>query len=380
MSPASTARDDRPGLDPDRLPGFRHPRESVRLIGQQDAERTLLTAYRSGRMHHAWLLAGPEGIGKATLAYRFARFALTHPQEAGPGPGQDLATPQDSAVYGQVAALSHPGLLVLQRPWQDQTKRFATAITVAEVRRLRSFLGRTAEHGHWRIVIVDRAEELNISAANALLKSLEEPPPRTVFLLATSAPGRLPITVRSRCRTLRLRPLEESFLIEAVRTEIGGADLEEPDDNRLEACARLAQGSLRHALELVANDGVEIYERILAVLRSLPSVDHESVHALADSVTARGAENRDRLFHTLFADVLARLVRQAATGSGAIGAEAELAERLIGRGRLARWAELWETVGRATADAFALNLDRRSLILEVFLRLEETARATAPRP
>ncbi len=379
-APAAADRDGRPVLDPDRLDGFRHPRGSVRLIGQQEAEQTLLEAYRMGRMHHAWLLTGPEGVGKATLAYRFARFVLAHPQGASAGDSADLSLPEDSPVHGQVAALSHPGLLVLQRPWQEQSKRYATAITVAEVRRSRSFLGRTAEDGHWRVVIVDRADELNVSAANALLKSLEEPPARTVFLLATSAPGRLPVTVRSRCRTLALRPLETSDLITAVRAQIVAADMEMPDDELLEACARLAQGSVRHALELVVGGGVEIYDRILAVLRSLPRLDHASVHGLADDVTARGAESRYQLFHALLADALARLVRQAATGSGAIGEEAAGAGRLIGPDMLARWAELWETVSRMKADALALNLDRHSLILGIFFRLEETARATAPMP
>ena len=357
-------------LDPDRLNGFPHPRETHRLVGQEEAERTLLQAFATGRMHHAWLLAGPEGIGKATLAYRFARFVLANP-DGPPDRSPDLTLAETSPVAAQVAALSHPGLLVLQRPWQDQAKRYATAITVAEVRRLRAFLGRTAEGGQWRVVIVDRADELNVSAANALLKSLEEPPARTVFLLVASAPGRLPVTVRSRCRALRLRPLAPDALADAVRA------LVEADAAELASAAALAQGSVRHALELYANDGIEIYRRLLDVLRKLPRADHGAVHALADAVTVRGADDKFELLHTLLGDALARLVRQAATGTGAIGEETDLAARLIRPQRLAPWAELWETVTRAKADAFALNLDRKNLILGTFFRLEETARSTA---
>ncbi|MGI9382362.1 MAG: DNA polymerase III subunit delta' [Methyloligellaceae bacterium] len=379
MNAATAAADqeDRRFLDPDRLDGFPHPRETLRLYGQDEAERILLQAHVTQRMHHAWLLAGPEGIGKATLAYRFARFVLAHPEGAPPEARQDLSVPDASPVAAQVAALSHPGLLVLQRPWQDQGKRFATAITVSEVRRLRAFLGRTADQGHWRVVIVDRADELNVNAANALLKSLEEPPKRTVFLLVASAPGRLPVTVRSRCRMLRLRPLATDVLIDAVRAVAGEAGVGEADDAKLASCAALAQGSVRHALELHANDGIEIYQRLLGVLRKLPRVDHSAIHALADDVTARGADDKFEMLHTLFGDALARLVRQAATGAGAIGEEADLAGRLIRPQRLAPWAELWETVTRAKADAFALNLDRKNLILGTFFRLEETARSTA---
>lgn len=379
MNAATAAADqeERRFLDPDRLDGFPHPREALRLFGQDEAERILLEAHATRRMHHAWLLAGPEGIGKATLAYRFARFVLAHPEGASPDGHKDLSVPDASPVVAQVAVLSHPGLLVLQRPWQEQSKRFATAITVSEVRRLRGFLGRTAGHGHWRVVIVDRADELNVNAANALLKSLEEPPARTVFLLVSSAPGRLPVTVRSRCRVLRLRPLATDALIAAVRAEIDGAGAVEADGAKLASCAALAQGSVRHALELFANDGVEIYQRLLAVLRKLPRADHGAIHALADEVAARSADDKFEMLHTLFSDALARLVRQAATGAGAIGEEAELADRLIRPHRLAPWAELWETVTRAKTEAFALNLDRKNLILGTFFRLEETARSTA---
>jgi len=181
----------------DRLEGFPHPRATARLYGQEIAERTLADAFASGRMHHGWLLSGPEGIGKATLAYRFARFVLADAASRDMF-GQSLDAPDDGASARQVRALSHPGLLVIRRAYDTKTKRFPATIPVDDVRRLKTFLGRTSETGAWRVVIVDRADELNISAANALLKSLEEPPPRTIFLLVSSAPGRLLTTIRSR--------------------------------------------------------------------------------------------------------------------------------------------------------------------------------------
>ena len=157
-------------------------------------------------MHHAWLLAGREGIGKATFAYRLARHVLARPEERDPF-GQSLEVAADSTAARQVAALSHPGLLVLRRPYDTRTKRFGASIPVDEVRRLKSFLGLTAGDGAWRVVIVDAADDLNINAANALLKSLEEPPKRAVFLLVSSEPSRLLPTIRSRSRRLDLAAL-----------------------------------------------------------------------------------------------------------------------------------------------------------------------------
>ena len=190
----------------DRLEGFPHPRQTKKLFGHEAAERVLAESLSDGRMHHAWLVCGRQGIGKATLAYRFARAALAHPSERAAN-GQSLEVGEDTSAARQVRALSHPGLLVLRRPYDEKGKRFAASIPIDEVRRLRSFLSHRAGEEAWRVVIVDEANELNVNAANALLKSLEEPPARAVFLLVSSAPGRLLPTIRSRCRMLSLQPL-----------------------------------------------------------------------------------------------------------------------------------------------------------------------------
>src|SRR5262249_9762931 len=158
-------------------------------------------ALRSGRLHHAWLIVGPEGVGKATLAYRLAREVLSIGREGRSG--------ADASVFGRVAGLSHPNLLLLRRSYNDRTKRYSQWIGVDEVRRLRNFLGNTAGGQGWRVVVVDRADELNQNAANALLKALEEPPAKTVFFLVATAEGRIPVTIRSRCRTMRVDGLAE---------------------------------------------------------------------------------------------------------------------------------------------------------------------------
>lgn len=366
------ARSDLP--EADRLNGFAHPRMATEFIGNNSAEQKLLEAALAQRLHHAWLLTGPDGVGKATLAYRFARFLLAREGLAAPQGASDLSVPADHPAAAQVAALSHPNLLVLRRPWQTDKKRFATAITVTEARRLRRFFGHTAGAGQHRVVIIDRAEEMNAAAANALLKNLEEPPPDCVFLLVCSAPGRLPGTVRSRCRTLRFAPLGADALEKAVGSAYRAANLETPQSDRIQACLPLAQGSVGRALRLLESGGSEMHERLVRLISRLPKLDHEGIHALAEELTASEADAAYELFFDLAGDLLARVVAHAATGEGAVGREAELAERLKDSGGLAQLAKLWETIQRAKADAAALNLDRKNLVLGTFFRLEETAR------
>lgn len=359
----------------DRLEPFPHPRHTDRLFGHETGERILAETFRSGRVHHAWLIAGEDGIGKATLAYRFAKFALARASGSAPEvqTGSLPVDPQ-SAGARQVRALSHPGLLVIRRRYDAQAKRFPAVIGVDEVRRLRAFLAHAAEPGAWRIVIVDRADELNVNAANALLKALEEPPARTVFLLVSAAPGRLIATIRSRCRRLDLEPLGTQPLQEAAVQALAAAELDSipaPDWPRLE---RLARGSVRRLLLLSRSQGLADYERALAIIRALPKVDWTAVHALADAVAAPGAEQRFENFFELLLSLLGRLIHVAATGEPQ-NEETELAVRLIQPARLAWWAELWERVQRKKADVIALNLDRRALVLTTIANIEAAARA-----
>jgi len=360
----------------DRLEGFPHPRATTRLFGHETAERALADAFASGRMHHGWLLSGPEGIGKATLAYRFARFVLADPASRDML-GGSLDIPDDDPAARQVRALSHPGLLVVRRAYDTKTKRFPTTIAVDEVRRLKTFLGRTSDSGVWRVVIVDRADELNISAANALLKSLEEPPARTIFLLVSSAPGRLLATIRSRVRSLEMAPLSGTPLRQAATRAIvvSGEEIEAsaPAPSEWDRLERLAGGSVRRLLSLHAARGLALFDRISALVSGLPKVDWAGVHAVGDEITSPAAEQRFELFFELLMDHLARLIRVRAAGD-ATSDDWALAERLIGEGRLATWASVWERVAADKADAAALNLDRKSLILETFIRLEAAAR------
>ncbi len=361
----------------DRLEGFPHPRMTERLYGHGAAETELASAFASGRMHHGWLLTGPEGTGKATLAYRLARFLIASASERDMF-GQSLDIGSETTAARQVRSLSHPDLLLIRRPYDHKTKRLRTEITVDEVRRLKGFLQLRGTDGGWRVVIVDQANELNSNAANALLKALEEPPQRTVFLLISSAPSRLLPTIRSRCRTLECAPLDGEMLKKAVTQAIvaSGDSVSSPvpSGESWATLERLAQGSVRRALGLLGGKGFDTYDRIVAVVSALPTVDWGAVHSLGDELGSPAADPKFQLFYDLFLGLISRMVRAAAL-KDAQSNEGQLAARLIPEPRLAAWAQVWETVVTDKADAEALNLDRKALILNTFSRLELAARS-----
>ncbi len=348
----------------DRLPGAPHPRETVALFGQAAAETAFLEAGATGRLHHAWAITGPAGVGKATLAWRIARQLIA----GGTAPTLDMAP--DHPVFRQVAALGSPQLFLCRRPWDDKGERLRTAITVDEVRALKSFFQLSAAEGGHRVAIVDAADELNTAAANALLKVLEEPPTGAVLLLVCHRPGALLPTLRSRCRELRCRPLAPDPLARALAA--AGAPLDPAD---APALAALAGGSVGTAFGLIAGDGLARYAEIVELLATAP-LDRRRAIALAGTVTGRAAAPRYALTLELVRLALTRLALAGATGGVAPVSEAEAAlhARLASlpvQGRL--WATLVpELTGRA-AHARAVNLDPAQVILDTLLQIDAAA-------
>ena len=358
----------------DRLAGFPHPRFCGQIFGHQQAQAELAAALAHGGLHHAWIVSGPEGVGKASLAYRFARHLLATPPERQPLPNDPLATDETGQATRLIRAFSHPELLVLRRNYDVKEKKFPQGISVDEVRRLRAFLSMSAEPGRGRMVIVDRADELNTNAANALLKSLEEPPAGTIFMLVTSEPGRLIRTIHSRCRRLELGPLGADDLnaaVQSAETAAGTAAKGEADPATLTA---LSGGSVRRALQLRAAGGLLLYDRTRRLLESLPNLDWGTAGKLAGELAPASQEASFETFCRTLSDLLGRLVHAASGQTLALPAEQALAARLIPSGKLATFALLWETIGRKRAETQGLNLDRKSFLLEVFLRLEQAAR------
>jgi DNA polymerase-3 subunit delta' len=335
----------------------RHPRETSELFGHREAETALLAAYRSGKIPHAWLIGGAQGIGKATLAYRMARFVLTHRNAQLPAVqrAQSLAVDAGDHVARQVAAGAHGGLLVLERGLNDRGV-LRTVITVDETRETISFFGSTAAVEGWRVCIVDTVDELNPNAANALLKILEEPPQQSLFLLVSHAPARVLPTILSRCRKLPLRPLATDDVIRAAAI---AAD-KPADDPALVEAAEAAEGSVSQALTLLGGDALKLQQRTAALLARLPQVDPRELHALGDSLPLS-----DRVALAAFTDSVERWVSERLRTDS--NANANLP-------RLARLAEVWEKIARAARDTADYNLERKPFVFSVFSQLAEATR------
>ncbi|MEH2477515.1 DNA polymerase-3 subunit delta' [Nitrobacteraceae bacterium AZCC 2146] len=335
-----------------------HPRETMTLFGHHEAEQTLLNAYRGGRIPHAWLIGGAQGIGKATLAYRMARFVLAHrdPLSAQVQSAETLDIDPSHPVARHVAAGAHGGLLTLERSLNDKGV-MRTVITVDETRETISFFGSTAAVDGWRVCIVDTVDELNANAANALLKVLEEPPQRSLFLLVTNAPARLLPTIQSRCRKLPLRPLGIDDVIHAAAQAVQVSE----NDPVLEEAAQASEGSVSRALNLLGGGALKLHQRTAALLNTLPHVDPRELHALGDALGGS-----DRVALGAFVDSVDRWIGERMRADDA-HANANLP-------RLARLAEVWEKINRAARETESYNLERKPLVFSVFGLLAEATR------
>jgi DNA polymerase-3 subunit delta' len=358
------------------------PRQNPELIGHEAAEARFLVAWRSGRLPHGWLITGPRGVGKATLAFRVARFVLAggggEPTAGlfGDMPSDSLHVDPDHPVFRRVAAGSHADLMTLQRTVNPETGRLRTVIVVEDVRAAGDFMRLTPSEGGWRVVVVDCTDELNQNAANALLKMLEEPPARALLLLVCHAPGRLLATIRSRCCRLPLKRLPDDAvggLLARLRPDV-------VEDDRL-AVARLAEGSPGRALQLADEDGLALYRELVGLLGQLPRPPVAALHALGDRLARRGAEEQFRTAAELTAWWIGRLARSGARGGeppAIVPEEAGCGARLLAAAGVDRWIEVWEKITRLSERTDRLNLDRKQVVLNMFHELGEAAR-TAPR-
>jgi len=339
----------------DELDGVLLPREQDLLIGHLEAEKALLEAYRSERLHHALLLGGPKGIGKATLAFRFARFVLAHPDRLGPEvrSATDLSLPPDHRVSRQVSAGGHPNVLHLRRPWDDKRKRFKADLPIDEVRRTVSFFGSTASADAWRVCIVDAADDMNRNSANALLKVLEEPPVRCLFLVLSHTPGRLLPTIRSRCRRLDMAPLSDTQIEEGLTALAGGSVGASAD---LADATRFSEGSLRSALLLLSGDGLAIARGFTKMVEAPEPPDVAALHGLADLVAARGQTDNWESFQHITRRVLHDWLEHTARRAPQ---DLQTMNAISG---------LWDRFHTSVADTDALNLDRKQVVLDVVLQ------------
>lgn len=335
-------------IDPRVVPW--HPRRRHTLYGHHDAEARLLHSVTSGKLHHAWLLTGPRGIGKATLAYRLARYLVLPPSER---PFGTLAVPASSPVSHQVAAGAHPGLFVLERGFDPKTKKLKSETAIADARDVIGFLNRTSSTGGWRVVIVDPADDLNLSSANALLKMIEEPPPRSIFLLVAHQPGRMLRTIRSRSIRLSLARLDTATTLKVLRelpAEAMGAN-----HDGIEESAELAQGSPGRALELHGSLGATVFAGLQRHKRLSPAICLDTAAQFGQRISPED--------YNVFCDLLVKW----------IGTQARAAA-LKGGGRAL--ADGADDIVSSLRQADALNLDRRQTVTDALLRLDEALKAS----
>jgi DNA polymerase-3 subunit delta' len=330
-----------------------HPRETLTLHGHVEAEHAFLDAYRGGRMPHAWLIGGGRGIGKATLAYRMARFVFAHPDPANPAVqnAESLALAPDNPAVRRVAAQGHSDLLALERVEDDKGK-LSTVIPVDMVRKTIGFFGSTAGEGGWRVCVVDSADELNAAGANALLKILEEPPAKSLLLVVSHAPGRLLPTIRSRCRRLALRPLSG----EDVARSLADALQRDASEADIKAAATASDGSVARALDLLGGTALKVREQVNTLLGALPAVNPRDLHALGDAL------GRDESAFAAFVDAVRDWLSARVTA-----ARAEPS-------RLARFAEVWDRLNKAARDVEIFHLERKPMVFNVFGWLAEASR------
>lgn len=357
------------------------PRRNSHLLGHADAEKLVLDAWNSGRMHHAWLIGGPPGIGKATLAYRIARFILSRGVEeegdslfGAPPPPASLAVDPESPVAKRIAAAGHSDLLTVERTWDEKRKRYKRDLPVDEVRRIAPFLRLTSGEGGWRVVVVDGADQMNTAGQNAVLKILEEPPSKSLILLVADNVGGLLPTIRSRSRKLMLEPLQEAQVAALLSRYVPELEHEE----RL-SLARLSEGSIGRAMELHAAGGIKLLRQILGLMEMLPRLDILAAYKFIDEALRGNDEAAWTSVTELIGWWLGRLARAGARGvlpAEVTAGESEVMRRLLQAGHgggLDRWVEVWENTNRLFARADSANLDRRQVLLQALLQIEAAA-------
>ncbi len=356
---ASLSADDGPP-EADRFENAPHPREASRLVGHAEAEANLLRACISGRLPQALLIGGPRGAGKATLAWRLARFLLANPDPEAAASALNLDVDEAHPAARQIRALAHPDLFLLRREWNEKTKKHFTDIRVEDVRRAIHMFQQAAGRGGYRVCIVDSAEDLNPSGANALLKLVEEPPPRSLFLIVAHRPGRVLATIRSRCRRINLKAPGPEEIARIVATlgppwsEAGKADIG--------AAISRARGALHGVLRLIDGHGLEFAAALQRLFDQLPDVDWRAVHVLADQAAAARGGDYETLMSSVY-DWIEGQVHDLAPTRGA------------GPTQLAPFAEVWEKVMDAAQQTEALNLDKRPFVFALFADLAAAAKA-----
>ena len=358
-------------IESDSLVGVGHPRTTEKLFGHFDEYQTFAENFRTGNIHHAWLIIGPQGIGKATLAWKLVNLILEENREF-----QNLGKATNSAVAKQIAALSAPGLFLCRRQFDEKLKRVKKQISINEIRKMKSFFNFSETEKGWKVAIIDSADELSISASNALLKLIEEPPRKTIFLLICHQFSKILPTVRSRCRLMRLKPITNEELCEALT--VNGFDPQRLEPENLKTLYFLCKGSVGSAIHLLQRDGVSILLTYLDIIAGYPNMDRSRILSFADKVT----EHPDGFFF------LTNIIKLAIYRIGLIFAgrevqfynkcEKSVFERFNKQKNIALlWAEIFFEFEKSFSNCALLNLDPKLEIINSFVKLEKKLKENA---
>lgn len=349
------------------------PKSNPDLLGHEEAEKKLLADFNAGRMPHALILAGPEGIGKATLAFRLARFLLSQKEEGaglfGEAPkAETLYISSEHGVFRRLLSGGHADLRVIEREFDEKKGKMKKNIAVDAVREITPFLRKTAAEGGWRVVIVDGAEDFNTSSQNALLKILEEPPAKTALILTTTQPGSFLPTIRSRCRMMHLEPLAEETVIKLLDKMTVGISADEK-----RTLARISEGSIGKALRFHKEGGIALYKNLLKTAATLPDVDIAAVHGLADTLGRTGSEDSYETAREILTGWCQRIARHQARGLplvDIVAGDAEIFKRLASAYPPRHFLDTWEKMSQMFQTVEQSNLDKRMAVISAFLMLQ----------
>ena len=353
---------------------FTHPRSMSKLLGHEDAEQQLIELFNSGRMPHGLILNGIKGIGKATLAYKFARFLFKNPP-ADPnqnsmfddiGAGEQLNTldaPTDDPIFRKVASGGHPDLLTIERLYDATKNKTAETLAVSELRKVEPFLRMTSSDGGWRVVIIDDADTMNRNAQNALLKILEEPPKNTLIILITHRLGSLIPTIRSRARMMNIKNLKAHTMNELLN--IKGHNLA---DHQMEIITSMADGSFGKTLEVLEEGGLDSFAQITAILNEGRNIDWRGVHHLADQTARAGQEQAYKNLTQTLIWLYKTLAFAKARGQGLSPAalNEEPLTLILRNSSLAQLLEICEKLTSHFDMTARGNLDKKQAVLGAF--------------
>jgi DNA polymerase-3 subunit delta' len=359
-----------------------HPKMNDLVFGHEKAERTFLDGFNSGRLHHGWLITGPKGIGKATLAWKFAKFLLSSDDNSSNDGlfGDDLSASATSldidpekAVIQRIKSGGHGGIICAERSVNSKTGKLRNDIVIDDIRNIISFFSRTSSEGGWRIAVIDAADEMNINAANALLKVLEEPPEKSILFLIAHSPGKLLPTIRSRCRTLELNPLSDDSVRAMLAHRYPDMDMQ-----TMKTLTAMCAGAPGRAIEMERLGGAAIYQKTFQTISMLPQLNVPAIHQLAGEFASIKADAEYRLFIQIFTAFIERITKAGVLSEHPVEIvenENQHISRISAMARVDKWLELWEKVGHLIQRADAVNLDRKQVIVALFSELKATANA-----